>query len=57
MAAGQANGATARANAEARVAKAEGFARSMQVEAETIRINPEIVTLRAVEKWNRELPT
>ncbi|MBC7522397.1 MAG: prohibitin family protein [Sandarakinorhabdus sp.] len=55
--AAQANVATARANAEARVAKAEGDARSMQVEAAAIRTNPEIVTLRAVEKWNGQLPT
>ena len=55
--AAQANIATARANADARVAKAEGDARSMQVEAEAIRTNPEIVTLRAVEKWDGRLPT
>jgi regulator of protease activity HflC (stomatin/prohibitin superfamily) len=52
-----ANVATARANAEARVARAEGDARAMTVEAQAIRTNPEIVTLRAVEKWNGQLPT
>ena len=55
--AAQANVATARANADARVAKAEGDARAMTVEAAAIRTNPEIVTLRAVEKWNGQLPT
>ncbi len=55
--AAQANIATARANADARVAKAEGDAKSIQVEAEAIRTNPEIVTLRAVEKWDGHLPT
>ncbi len=55
--AAQANVATARANAEARLAKAEGDAKSMEVEAAAIRTNPEIVTLRAVEKWDGRLPT
>jgi hypothetical protein len=39
------------------VARAEGDARAIQVEAEAIRTNPEIVRLRAVEKWNGQLPT
>jgi len=55
--AAQANVATARADAEARVAKAEGDAKAIQVEAEAIRTNPEIVKLRAVEKWDGKLPT
>ncbi|MEO7169763.1 MAG: SPFH domain-containing protein [Sphingomonas sp.] len=55
--AAQANVATARADAEARVAKAEGDARAIQVEAQAIRTNPEIVNLRAVEKWDGKLPT
>ena len=55
--AAQANVATARADAEARLAKAEGDAKSIQVEAEAIRTNPEIITLRAVEKWDGKLPT
>lgn len=55
--AAQANVATAKANADARIAKAEGDARAIQVEAEAIRTNPEIVTLRAVEKWDGKLPT
>ncbi|HEY1124493.1 MAG TPA: SPFH domain-containing protein [Sphingobium sp.] len=55
--AAQANVATAKADAEARVAKAEGDATAIRVEAEAIRTNPEIVKMRAVEKWNGSLPT
>ena len=55
--AAQANVATAKADAEARVAKAEGDAKAIQVEAQAIRTNPEIVKMRAVEKWNGQLPT
>lgn len=55
--AAQANVATATADAEARVAKAQGDAKAIQVEAEAIRTNPEIVNLRAVEKWDGRLPT
>lgn len=55
--AAQANVATATADARARVAKAEGDAKAIQVEAEAIRTNPEIVKMRAVEKWNGQLPT
>jgi regulator of protease activity HflC (stomatin/prohibitin superfamily) len=55
--AAQANVATAKANSDARIAKAKGDAESIQVEAEAIRTNPEIVKLRAVEKWNGQLPT
>jgi regulator of protease activity HflC (stomatin/prohibitin superfamily) len=55
--AAQANVATARANADARIAKATGDAEAIKVEAEAIRTNPEIVKMRAVEKWNGELPT
>jgi len=55
--AAQANVATAKADADARVAKAEGDAKAIQVEAEAIRTNPEIVKLRAVERWDGKLPT
>ncbi len=55
--AAQANVATATADAEARVAKARGDAEAIRVEAEAIRTNPEIVQLRAVEKWDGRLPT
>lgn len=55
--AAQANVATATANANARIAKARGDAEAIQVEAAAIRTNPEIVKLRAVEKWDGKLPT
>jgi regulator of protease activity HflC (stomatin/prohibitin superfamily) len=55
--AAQANIATAKANSDARIAKAQGDAEAIKVEAEAIRTNPEIVKLRAVEKWNGQLPT
>jgi len=55
--AAQANVATAKANSDARIAKAKGDAESIQVEAEAIRTNPEIVKLRAVEKWDGKMPT
>ena len=55
--AAQANVATAKANSDARIAKAQGDAESIKVEAEAIRTNPEIVKLRAVEKWDGKLPT
>jgi regulator of protease activity HflC (stomatin/prohibitin superfamily) len=55
--AAQANVATATANANARIAKAKGDAEAIQVEAQAIRTNPEIVNLRAVEKWDGQLPT
>ncbi|NOU03102.1 MAG: prohibitin family protein [Novosphingobium sp.] len=55
--AAQANVATATANAQARVAKAKGDAEAIQVEAQAIRTNPEIVKMRAVEKWDGKLPT
>jgi regulator of protease activity HflC (stomatin/prohibitin superfamily) len=55
--AAQANVATATANSNARIAKARGDAEAIQVEAEAIRTNPEIVKLRAVEKWDGKLPT
>jgi regulator of protease activity HflC (stomatin/prohibitin superfamily) len=55
--AAQANVATATADAMARVAKAKGDAEAIRVEAEAIRTNPEIVQLRAVEKWDGRLPT
>ncbi len=37
--------------------RAEVTPTAIKVEAEAIRTNPEIVKMRAVEKWNGELPT
>ena len=55
--AAQANVATATANAQAKVEQAKGDAQSNQLIAESLKTNPEIVQLRAIEKWNGVLPT
>jgi hypothetical protein len=54
--AAQANVATAEANARAKVAEAEGRAKAMQVEANAISTNPQILQLRAIEKWDGHYP-
>ena len=54
--AAQANVATAEANARARIAEAEGRAKAMQVEANAISTNPQILQLRAIEKWDGKYP-
>lgn len=54
--AAQANVATAEANARAMVAKAEGKAQSMRIEAAAISANPQVLQLRSIEKWNGVLP-
>ncbi len=54
--AAQANVATATANAQAKIEAAKGDAEANRLIAESIRTNPEIVQLRAVEKWNGVLP-
>ncbi|MFI4975651.1 MAG: SPFH domain-containing protein [Caulobacterales bacterium] len=55
--AAQANVATATANAQAKIEQAKGDAEANRLIAESIRTNPEIVQLRAIEKWNGVLPT
>lgn len=54
--AAQANVATAEANARAKIAEAEGKAKAMQVEANAISSNPQILELRAIEKWDGKYP-
>ena len=54
--AAQASVATREAEARASVATARGKAESLQIEQEAIKNSPQIVELRAVEKWNGELP-
>lgn len=54
--AAQANVATAEANARAKVAEAEGKAKAMQIEASAISTNPQVLQLRAIEKWNGQYP-
>jgi regulator of protease activity HflC (stomatin/prohibitin superfamily) len=55
--AAQANVATVQANAAARIADAEGKAKSSQLEGEALRANPEILRQRAIEKWDGKMPT
>jgi len=42
--------------AEQRVAEAQGKAQAMRVESEALRTNPQILELRALEKWDGVLP-
>lgn len=55
--AAQANVATVQANARAKVAEAEGMADATKIQGEALAANPNILTQRAIEKWNGELPT
>ena len=54
--AAQANVATAEANARAKIAEAEGKAKAMQIEAASISTNPQVLQLRAIEKWDGHYP-
>lgn len=54
--AAQANVATATANANAKIEQAKGDAEANRLLAESIRANPEIIQLKAVEKWSGEMP-
>jgi regulator of protease activity HflC (stomatin/prohibitin superfamily) len=54
--AAEANVATVRANANARIEQAKGLAEATRVEGEAIRTNPEILRQRAIEKWDGTLP-
>lgn len=54
--AAQANVATVEADGRAKVAKAEADAKATEVEGAALRTNPEILTQRAIEKWDGKLP-
>lgn len=54
--AAQANVATVKANADARIADAEGKAKASQIEGDALRANPAILRQRAIEKWDGKLP-
>lgn len=54
--AAQASVATNEARARSMVAIAEGKAKSLQIEQQAIQNSPQIVELRAVEKWDGHLP-
>jgi regulator of protease activity HflC (stomatin/prohibitin superfamily) len=54
--AAQAQVATVQAEAQQRIAQAEGEAKAIQVQGDTLRSNPEVLRLRAIEKWDGHLP-
>lgn len=56
-AAAQAQVAVAKAQADAQIEQARGQAESNRLLAQSIASNPEVVQLRAVEKWDGHLPT
>ena len=53
----QANVATATANAQAKVAEAKGQADANALLAQSISNSPQIIQLKAIEKWDGTLPT
>ena len=55
--AAQAQVATVQAEAQQRIAAAEGEAKAIQLQGETLRSNPAVLQLRAIEKWDGHLPT
>ncbi len=46
-----------RIEAQQRIVDAEAKAKAIQIEAEALGINPKVIELRWVEKWNGETPT
>lgn len=55
--AAQATVARAKAQADAQIETARGQAESTRLLAQSISANPEVVQLRAIEKWDGHLPT
>jgi regulator of protease activity HflC (stomatin/prohibitin superfamily) len=54
--AAQAQVATVEAQARQRVASAQGEATAINVQGSALRANPEVLRLRAIEKWDGRLP-
>lgn len=54
--AAQAQVAVTKAEAEQKIEQARGEAESNRLLAESIKTNPEVVQLKAIEKWDGELP-
>ncbi|MFH1671694.1 MAG: prohibitin family protein [Candidatus Portnoybacteria bacterium] len=46
-----------RIEAEQRIAEAGGKAQAIQIEAQALRANPQVVELRWIEKWDGQVPT
>jgi regulator of protease activity HflC (stomatin/prohibitin superfamily) len=55
--AAQAQVATIQAEAQQRIAAAEGEAKAIQLQGDTLRSNPAVLQLRAIEKWDGHLPS
>ena len=54
--AAQAQVATVQAQAEQRIAQADGEAKAISVQGAALRANPEVLRLKAIEKWDGKLP-
>jgi regulator of protease activity HflC (stomatin/prohibitin superfamily) len=54
--AAQAQVATVQAQAQQRIAQAQGEAQAIDVQGQALRANPEVLRLRAIEKWDGKLP-
>jgi regulator of protease activity HflC (stomatin/prohibitin superfamily) len=54
--AAQAKVATVQAQAQQAAAEADGKAKALDLEGEAIRRNPEVLRIRAIEKWDGKLP-
>ena len=54
--AAEAQVATVKAQAQQRVAQAQGEAEALTVQGSALRANPEVLRLKAIEKWDGKLP-
>ena len=54
--AAQAKVATVQAQAQQAIAEAQGKAQALNIEGAAIRTNPEVLRIRAIEKWDGKLP-
>jgi len=52
----QAKVATFQAQAQQRIAQAEGEAKAIQVQGDALRQNPQVIELKKIEKWDGVLP-
>ena len=52
----QAKVATVQAQAQQRIAQAQGVAEALRIEGEAIRQNPEVIQLRTIQKWSGHCP-
>ena len=54
--AAEAQVATVKAQAQQRIAQAQGEAQAINVQGAALRANPEVLRLRAIEKWDGKMP-